>query len=217
MSEAEQKESKYSYELGELWLSTKDTKISMIKYDRMAFIHDELMFLSVFGEKGRIKQLRALLWGKAKGLTIEARGPRCFRQGDMASGQSWLGKLPSRLQPSGEGYTMKRKDLEYNMAHAMFVAKDQGFMLVMNQLALFKQIRRSTIKTPITTPFIPEWLPYIDKKLREEYLLEECYGYRCQCGQFSAGSNALERIIREGLVKGKITIPPPPNYDAPLV
>ena len=78
-------------------------------------------------------------------------------------------------------------------------------------LTLFKQIKRNTIKNPITAPFIPEWLPDIDGKLRGEQLLEECWCYRCECSVFSAGTLALEKFIKTGLENREIHIPPPPR------
>ncbi len=203
--------SSFDYELGSISISNKDTKLSIVQFDRMAVLHDKLMYVSLVAEKGRIKQVRAILATAGKGTTIEASGPKLFRAEDLGK-ELWKGRTIGRLYPDSDGYTMQKHDLDFNLAHAVFIARDPGFMLVMSKLALFKQIKRSTIKNPITTPFIPEWLDFMEQKLREQCLLEECYCYRCSCGYFSAGSIALESTIKEGLEKGEITIPPPPSF-----
>ena len=202
---------KYQYELGELSVEAKDIRIGLMKFDRIAFLHDQLLYLSVFAEKGRIKQLRALLQpGTVKNLSISGSGPICTRATDVKAGRTWHGQRPNRIMPTKEGYVIKKKEWDFNMAHAYFIAKDPGFMMVTSPLALFKQIKRSTIKNPITTPFIPEWLEYIDGKLRGEQYLEDCWCYRCACSVFSAGTLTLEKYIKAGLENREINIPPPP-------
>ena len=213
---------KYNYVIGQFSIEAKDIPMSTMTFDRIAFLDDRLLFLSVFAEKSRIKQLRALMAGSVKGVSMNCRGLRCFRPTEVREhirkGQNptYGGRDPYRLFPGTDGYTMKRKDLDYGMSHATFASNDPGFMLVTSPVALFKQIKRSTIKNPITAPFIPEWLEYMDKELREARLLEEAYCHRCECSVFAAGTMALQRIIEKGLKAGEITIPPPPVHEKML-
>jgi hypothetical protein len=204
---------KSNYVLGELTANAKDLRIGMMKCDRIAMHQETIKFLSVFAEKGRVKQLRSFLAGAVKGVTLDFTGPKLFKKEDLGTTETWKGRHGQRLMPDRDGYFMRKKDLDFGMCHAHFIAKSPGFILKMSPIALFKQVKRSTIKNPITTPFIPEWLPYLEKQLRDQYLLEECFGHRCDCGVFTATSGALERIIREGLQDGAIAIPDPPTVN----
>lgn len=185
------------------------------QFDRIAFLHDKLLFISIATEKGRVKQFRALLSGEAKGVSLSINGPVCYKPSELdAHGNPISIYSHGRsCNPSKEGYTSKKKDLDHGMSHITFAAKDVGFMLTYSHIALFKQIRRSSVKNPITTPFIPEWLEWMSVQLRAEHLLEEAYCHRCNCSMFSAGTKSLERIIKHGLEEGLITIPPPPKIE----
>jgi len=93
--------------------------------------------------------------------------------------------------------------LGYGLAHAVFVTKSPGFMMIVTEESLWQELNT----TRFTTPILREWIPFIDRKLREISRLENAHVYGCQCGILSATTSKLDEIVIEGLSKGKISIP----------
>lgn len=89
------------------------------------------------------------------------------------------------------------------MAHALFVTKAQGFMMVVTADSLWRELNT----TRFTTPLLKEWVPYIEKRLRTDNLLEEAHVFNCTCGILSATTSKLDEIVTDGLKKRHITIP----------
>ncbi len=61
--------------------------------------------------------------------------------------------------------------------------------------------------TRFTTPILREWIPFIDRKLRECNRLENAHVYGCQCGILTATTTKLDEIVIGGLKDGDIVIP----------
>jgi hypothetical protein len=190
---------------GDIEFTWKDGGTPASKFDRLAHSsRSELLMVSLFAETQRIKQIRAALApnGKGKGkdrVSIMAAGIKTRRPDDP----EWMGNQPGRLTPSAEGYLCFQHKLGYGMAHAIFVTKAPGFMLVMSEQTLWKELK----STRFSTPMLREWMPYIEGELRGHNRLEDAHCYECECGLLTATTNKLDEIVAEGLTLRKIVIP----------
>jgi hypothetical protein len=189
---------------GDVEFTWKDGGTPSSKFDKIAHSgRSELLMLSLFAETQRIKQIRAALVpanGKGKDrISIMAGGVRT-RQADSPE---WMANQPGRLTPSAEGYLCYQHKLGYGMAHAIFVTKAPGFMLVMSEPALWRELKSSRF----TTPLLREWMPYVETELRRHSRLEDAHCYGCHCGLLTASTEKLDEIVVEGLKEYQIAIP----------
>jgi hypothetical protein len=76
-------------------------------------------------------------------------------------------------------------------------------MMVVTDESLWQELNT----TRFTTPILREWIPFIDRKLRECNRLENAHVFNCQCGILSATTAKLDAIVIDGLKSGKISIP----------
>ena len=60
-----------------------------------------------------------------------------------------------------------------------------------------------------TTPLLREWLPYIEGQLRDHELLENAQVFNVSCGILNLNTDALDRIVSEGIKSGAIGIEKP--------
>ena len=194
---------------GEMTLMTKDTKFAPTKYDRIAYDnHARLMLLSIVGEANKVRAIRAFLNSKSKAY-IEAAG---YNQSD---GKAWkpsdpyrYRRSPGRLYVSDAGYKMYLHRLDHGLVQSMFVCKEEGFMPLVSDETLWRELT----DTRFTTPILREWVPYIRKQLEERGLLHECFCYRCNCGELVASTKHIDIIVSDGLSDGSIVIPSAPEY-----
>jgi hypothetical protein len=191
---------------GDVEFTWKDGGTPASKFDKIAHSgRSELLMVSLFAETQRIKQIRAALAptnGKQKDrVSIMAGGVRTRRPCDP----EWLANQPGRLTPSSEGYLCYQHKLGYGMAHAIFVSKAPGFMLVMSEPALWQELK----STRFTTPLLREWMPYVEAGLRAVNRLEDAHCYGCLCGLLTATTQKLDEIVIDGLKEGQIIIPRP--------
>ncbi len=189
---------------GDIEFTWKDGGTPACKFNKIAHSgRSELLMVSLIAESHRIKQIRAALAPNPKGtnrVSIIAGGVRTNRPGEP----DWYANTPGRLTPSVEGYICYQSKLGYGLAHAVFVTKTPGFMLVMSEESLWQELNT----TRFTTPLLREWMPYIEKKLREYNRLENAHVFGgCQCGILTASTKKLDEIVLEGLTDRHIAIP----------
>jgi hypothetical protein len=184
--------------LGDVDFSGKDISIGNVKFDKIAVSdRGELLLISIVADTQRVKQIRAILAGGAKAV-ISAAGVKTTN-----ASFPWRRASLGRLYPSQEGYQCFTHKIGYGMAHALFLTRTPGFMKVVNPESLWNEIN----DVRFTTPIIKEWVPYIEKKLRETNHLEDANVFNCKCGVLSATSNSLDDVISEGLKLYEIRIP----------
>lgn len=177
---------------GDIDMVGKDIAVPAQKFDKIALSgRHELLLLSVIGETHNIKRMRAILVGGAK-AQIQAAGIRV----KQASAPSWdSGVQPGRLSVSTDGYQVYTHKLGFGLAHALFLSRTTGFMKVTSGDALWLELKSKRF----TTPVLKEWVPHIEKKLRDQDLLEEAHCFGCQCAMLSAMTKHLDEIVQEGL------------------
>lgn len=185
-------------QFGSIEMTGSDIGLPAQKFDKIAISASrELLLLSVIADTNNIKRIRAVLVGGAKAQII-ASGIRVSRPGNEHNSQQ-----PGRLLPSSEGYQVYNHKLGFGLAHCLFLSRSAGFMRVMSNDSLWQQL-----KSPrYTTPVLKEWVPWIEKKLRQLNLLEDAFGYGCKCGVLSAITQQLDEIVCAGLKNYHLTLP----------
>lgn len=104
-----------------------------------------------------------------------------------------------------EGYTRYAVRIRYGWAHAVFVAKQPGLLLNSGDRAIGQALKDPAV---CTTPFLPEWVPYIAGQLREQKLLNDLWCFQCRTAILKPGSShEIDQIVLKGGQDGKITIP----------
>jgi hypothetical protein len=187
---------------GDLEMAGKDIAVAALKFDRLALSgRGELLLVSVVAETHRVKQVRAILGGGAK-AQINAAGVKVNQPG----ADPWRATSPGRLFPTPDGYQCFTHKLGYGLAHALFLTRMPGFMRVVTPESLWHELKH----VRFTTPIIPEWMPHIEKQLRDESLLEDAHSFNCQCGVLTAQTRHLDDIVTQGIRRRHLTIPTPP-------
>src|SRR3954454_14504010 len=93
--------------------------------------------------------------------------------------------------------------MEFGLAHALFITRMKGFMLVVSEESLWQELKENRF----TTPLLREWMPYVEGQLRTQDLLEEALVFNVTCGVLSATTTHLDKIVTDGLKSGEIRIP----------
>lgn len=197
------------YQIGEITASNSDTPKLRLKFDRIALHNGKIMHISVIGAAGHLKQFRAIMSGAGKSTSLEAHGPRVHKKSERYANANLY-----RISYDTDGYVSEKHNLDHGKAHMHLWSKSVGFIRIMSDRAIFDQIKRSSIKHPMTCPFIFDWMEWAKAQMVRLSVLEECHCYRCDCGVFSASSETLAEIIKRGLESGDIRIPDPPSLPA---
>ena len=188
---------------GELEMVWKDGGTPGVKLHKIAHSgRSELLMFAIVAETQRIKQIRAALVPDKKGnsrVSASASGIKT----NIPGREEWYASTPHRLVPSAEGYLCYQHKIGYGLAHAVFITKAPGFMMVVTEESLWQELN----STRFTTPILREWMPYIEKELRECSRLEDAHVFGCKCGILSATTTKLDEIVIEGLSKRHISIP----------
>jgi hypothetical protein len=188
---------------GEIEFTWKDGGTPGIKFDRLAHSgRRELLMFSCVAEAQRIKQIRAALCA-SETTKSQVRAIAAGVQTNVPGRETWYASTPGNLIPTSDGYLLYTHKLGYGMAHALFVTKAQGFMMVVTPESLWRELNT----TRFTTPLLNEWVPYVEKRLRADNLLEDAHVFNCTCGILSATTSKLDEIVTDGLKKRLITIP----------
>ena len=186
---------------GDIEMVGKDIGVPPTPFDKIAVGgRGELLLVSLVAETQRVKQIRAILCGGAR-ATIQAAGVQLSRPGD----EPWQAHSPGRLFPTPDGYQCHTHKLGYGLAHALFITRMPGFMKVVTPESLWQELNG----TRFTTPVLRAWVPYIEKRLRDDGLLEDAHGFNCRCGVLSALTKHLDAVVSQGLADRQIAISPP--------
>jgi hypothetical protein len=189
---------------GSLELQWKDGGIPGCKLNRIAHSgRRELLMFSIVCETQRVKQIRAVLAGADIKNKNRVQAAVADIKTNIPGREEWYASTPYGLFPSAEGYTVYQHKLGYGLAHAVFVSRAPGFMLVFSEAALWQELNT----TRFTTPILREWVPQIDKALRAENRLEDAHVFNCQCGILTATTSKLDEVVVKLLSRGKIDIP----------
>jgi hypothetical protein len=184
---------------GDLQVDGKDISVVNVKFDKLAISRrNELLLMSIIADTQRVKQIRAILCGGAKAV-VQASGAKVNRPG----GPTWDAFQPGRLIPTPDGYDVYTHKLGYGMAHALFITRMPGFMKVVTPESLWQELN----DIRYTTPVLKDWVPHIERELRENDLLEDANVFNCQCGVLSALTKQLDDIVSEGLARRQLVIP----------
>lgn len=160
----------------------------------------EMLLLSVFTQGQRAKAIRAMLSGGAGRISIEATGVYLKKSAEEFLSKS-IGSV--RISPSEDGYYSFIEKRDYGLCHVLFISYKIGFMPVVDDTAIWKELKSDRF----TTPILREWMPHIQKQLMDRSLLRMCWQHRCQCAVIDATSDQLDDIVSSGLKTRKIEIP----------
>jgi hypothetical protein len=186
---------------GSISFSAGKESIAAVKYDRIAVdSHGKLMLVSLVADGVRIKAIRAMLSGTVGKAHANASGGMIRRPTDP---QWRYGEHPGRLEPTEGGYNTWVHKLDYGQYHVLFITRQPGFMPVVNDEAIWRELNADRF----TTPILKEWMPWIDKKLRGKGVLEDARSFNAHCGILGAVVADLDEIVSSGLKDGHISIP----------
>ncbi len=192
-----------SERFGTIEFSWKDGGTPPLKFNKIAHSgRSELMMVSLIAETQYVKSVRAALVPDKKGssrVSVVAGGVKT----NVPEREDWYASMPGRLYCGSDGYHVYTHKLGHGLAHAVFITKAPGFMMVVTEESLWQELNT----TRFTTPILREWIPFIDRKLREISRLENAHVYECQCGILTATTTKLDEIVIDGLKSGDIIIP----------
>ncbi len=192
-----------SERFGTIEFSWKDGGTPPLKFNKIAHSgRSELMMVSLIAETQYVKSVRAALVPDKKGssrVSVVAGGVKT----NVPEREDWYASMPGRLYCGSDGYHVYTHKLGHGLAHAVFITKAPGFMMVVTEESLWQELNT----TRFTTPILREWIPFIDRKLREISRLENAHVYECQCGILTSTTTKLDEIVIDGLKSGDIIIP----------
>ncbi len=192
-----------SERFGTIEFSWKDGGTPPLKFNKIAHSgRSELMMVSLIAETQYVKSVRAALVPDKKGssrVSVVAGGVKT----NVPEREDWYASMPGRLYCGSDGYHVYTHKLGHGLAHAVFITKAPGFMMVVTEESLWQELNT----TRFTTPILREWIPFIDRKRREISRLENAHVYECQCGILTATTTKLDEIVIDGLKSGDIVIP----------
>lgn len=192
--------------VGRFTITGKDIGGMECQFDRISISSQkEILCLSIIAEPVKIKAIRSILAGGSR-VQIQGNGVHVKKPGDRHHTESL-----SYLSIKEGGYNTWTSRLPYGLAHALFMSRAAGFMTLVNPETLWQELNEPRF----TTPVLREWMPYIEKRLRESEKLELCLSHRCACGILSATTSDLDAIVEDGLQSRTITVPNPNVIDVP--
>jgi hypothetical protein len=157
--------------------------------------YGNLYLVSVAAEPQKIKALRAALNGR-NAMTFRFDGfPLLNRDGYTRSSHLESSHPPRKAEGRYRCYTHR---LGYHWVHAMFISRDPCFLPSVTDEGLWRALKTDRF----TTPILPTWMPFIQKRLIDIGRLEYLYGHRAHCGVLSATTHHLDAIVTEGFRTG---------------
>lgn len=94
--------------------------------------------------------------------------------------------------------------MEYGLCHAVFIVKNENFIRYLSPEAIWLKLNSDRYSTPL----LPEWMPYVTRKLIEGKFLRECNCFRANSGVLDLkNEDDLDKIVIDGIKQGKISIP----------
>lgn len=161
-----------------------------LRCDSIGLYGTEMLLLSVVAPETSVRALTAGLRSSGKD---QKRIEYACQVGQIAG--ACLTKCP-------EGYRSYRTRLGYGLWHVLYLANRDGFMPVMTEEALWQHLQGNQF----TTPLLRDWMPWLAQKLKERELLVELKQSGCQAGLLIVDSDALDALVSEGIIQGRLTI-----------
>jgi hypothetical protein len=186
--------------MGKLSVITADSRWS-VGCDALAVVGDRtgevrVGLLSAAGPETAIKAVHACLVSNVK-ARFEFDESLTVRKGK----ETWTRYCPT-MERDKDGYDTHKVRLGFNTWHLLAVSKLPGFMPVMSETALNRELRSPLF----TTPYLREWVPYIAERLTEAEMLRILPGFNTTCAFLKAGSPELDEVVSVGVQEGHLTI-----------
>jgi hypothetical protein len=188
---------------GTFEITMRDGMLPPIQYDRLALGPGQtVMLLSFVCGSTLARAVRAVMSQADRGTCLAMAGGRVKKPDD----EDYYLRQPGNCYPSRAGYQWHNHRLDYHQFHVMAISKDDQFMPVVNDVALWWVLKQ----TKFTTPLDRSWAPWLEATLRDHGDLEDCACFNCRCAVLTANSARLDGLVASGLSDGCITIPEPP-------
>lgn len=183
-------------------VTTEDSKY-VLTVDRAAVSDDGTIYLlSVVAPKRLIGGLTAVLSGHGSvSCRIAIDEETEFQKPGRYDNRRTFTDL--KRCPAGYRRHLHRR-LNWDMAHAIFVAKTPGFLTVASVAAIGHALQDPDIST---TPLLPKWLPWLVGSLNDCRLLSNLCCFQCQCALLIASPNQIDALVLKGGRSGHLTIP----------
>ena len=175
--------------LGEFTLTTNDTRFTyrLAALGTVGTAAGTIATLSTVASQTAIKALHACL-SKAAKTTFSAK---CD-----GFDPDW------ELMAASTGYRFQAVKLGYSTWHSLAMARTPGLICKLNETSLWTELQRDTI----TTPLLPNWLPWLRKELEREGHLTPLHAFRCDGAVLDLNTESLDKIVSRGLRRGRLTI-----------
>lgn len=175
--------------LGEFTITTNDTKFTY-KLAALGTVGTEagsIAILSTVASQTAIKALHACL-SKAAKTTFSA----------ICDGfePEW------ELQAAEMGYRFQAVKLGYSAWQSLALARTPGLICKLNDSSLWTELQRDTI----TTPILPDWLPWLGNELEREGHLTPLHSFQCDGALLDLNTESLDKIVARGLRRRRLAI-----------
>jgi hypothetical protein len=174
------------------WCDSKSIHIQA-RFDKVAVHQNRLMLISLVAYSQDVKAIRA-------GLAANLNVPMRLREITLTKAGETV--APDSVWASGHGYRVDAHRLGFGILHAIFTARQPGFLLDDGDDALWQELKQERF----TTPLLRSWLPHVRKELEIRNLLQRCHAFDCHASVLTATSADLDSIVESGLKDGLITI-----------
>ncbi len=152
---------------------------------------NKIKAISVVGDQTACRSLWALLC--ANFVSEMKFSPNCFDD---------IRKPLYVSNDSVHGYNVKQHHLGYNLYHLVALSADECFLPRVTYGEVFSMLKTDRF----TVPLLKSWAPFIAGKLRDQKKLTPFTCFNCGCGEMTANDKDIEKIVRQGLKDGEITI-----------
>ena len=177
----------------------KETKLVAQCYRAAVARDNTIMLLDVVGNT---QVIRAISAGLHKSVTVSFGLEGCYE-----IGRHWTLKKDTE-----HGYRTETESIGppgCALTHFIAISNAPGFMPYVNPTALAKCLARDDYQTPFLSPVlhgpeVPDWLPWIAKRLIDERTLSYIYSHNCKAGIIKPDAGQIEQIISEGVRDGHL-------------
>lgn len=183
--------------MGKLSITTS-TSSWFVGCDALALIENRVALLSVAGPETAIKAVNACLQSNVNSRFEFDQDIRVARK----PGSEGHERYCPTMERDKAGYETHKTRLGFNTWHLLAVSKLPGFMPVLSETALNRELRSPLF----TTPYLREWVPYLSNVLAEVGMLQILPGFNTTCAFLKAGSPDLDNLVSVGVLEGHLTI-----------
>jgi hypothetical protein len=179
--------------------SAKETKLTAQCY-RAAIGRDDVIYLlDVAGPAMTIRAISAGL-NKSVSTSFQIEGAEDIR------------RYTALKKDEQHGYRTETTTIGppgCSLTHFIAISNAPGFMPYVNATALAKSLGTDHFSTPFLTPVlhgpgVPDWMPYICKRLIEESTLQYTRSHNCKGGILKSEGEMIEKIVSEGVRDGHL-------------